>query len=99
MIWCLFNLLASVSSRGVSRTPARTKIDFFETTSNDSQSLTVITKNCILDAAEIQDLTLSRIQYDDVKSVGASATIRLWTLCVLNVQSTTITLEQHSAES
>ena len=81
MIWCLFNLLASVSSRGVSRTPAGTKIDFFETTSNDYQSLTVITKSCILDATDIQDLTLSRIQYKDVKSVGASAPIRLWILC------------------
>ena len=41
---------------------------FFVTTANDSQLLTVLSKNFILNATDMLDPTLSRIQYDDVIS-------------------------------
>ena len=56
LIWCLFNLLISSSCRGGSRTHAGTKTDFFVRTSNDSQPLTVVTKNL--------EKPLSKLQYD-----------------------------------
>ena len=60
----LFNLLILLSSRGRSRTPLGTKIDFFVTTANYSEPLTVVTKNFILRAADVLDPPLSRFQYD-----------------------------------
>ena len=68
------------------------------TTVNDSQPLTIVTKNFI-NATNILDPTLSKIQYDSVKSVQASVPIRLWSRYVLAVQNSIITLEQPSAES
>ena len=60
----LFNLLILLSSRGRSRTPLGIKIDFFVTTANYSEPLTVVTKNFILRAADVLDPPLSRFQYD-----------------------------------
>ena len=51
-------------SRDRSRTPLGTKVNFFVITTNDSQPLTVVTKNFILEAADVLDLPLSRLQYD-----------------------------------
>ena len=39
-------------------------IDFFVTTTNESQPVTAVTKNFILDAADVLDLALSKLQYD-----------------------------------
>ena len=57
-------MLISISSRGRSRTPVETKIDFFVTTANGFQPLTVATKNFILDATDVLNPILSRLQYD-----------------------------------
>ena len=50
--------------RGESRTPEKTEICFSVTTANDSQLLTVVTKNFILDTADVLDPPLARLQYD-----------------------------------
>ena len=68
------------------------RLIFFVTTANDSQPLTVLPKKFILNATDMVDPTLSRIQYDDVKSVWATVPIKLSSLCVLAVQSSAITL-------
>ena len=60
----IFNLLILISSRGRSRAPLGTKIDFFVTTSSDSPSLTVVTKNFILEPADVLDPPLLRLQDD-----------------------------------
>ena len=46
----LIHLLILVSHRGESRTPKTTKMEIFVSTINDSQLLTVVTKNFVLDA-------------------------------------------------
>ena len=58
------DMALSISSRCVSRTLLGTKIDYFVTTANDSQPLTVVPKNFILDATDALDLSLSILQYD-----------------------------------
>ena len=55
---CFFNLLISISSRGGSKTPVGTTIDFFVTTANDSQLRTIVTKSFILDATYFLDTPL-----------------------------------------
>ena len=40
------------------------RLTFFVITVSDSQPLTVVAKNFILDAADVLDLLLSRLQYD-----------------------------------
>ena len=62
MIWCLFNLLILISSSGRSRVALGTKTDFYVTTGNDSQSLTVVTKNFILETADVLDPPLPSLQ-------------------------------------
>ena len=48
---CLFNLLISISHRGESRTPEATKMEI----SDVIFSLTVVTKNFVLDATCVLD--------------------------------------------
>ena len=45
---CLFNLLVLISHRTESRTSKATKRDIFVSTINDSQQVTVVTKNFVL---------------------------------------------------
>ena len=66
-------------------------------TTNDSQSLTVVITNFVLDATAVLD-PQDRLQID-LKLVRATVLIRLCTLSVSSVQSSTITLEQHFLES
>ena len=69
------------------------------TKTNVSQPLTVVTNNFILDATDVQDPLCQDFSLLVVKLVRASVPIRLCTLCVLAVQSSTIALEQRSADS
>ena len=55
---CFFNLLISILSRGGSKAPVGTTIDFFVTTANDSQLRTIVTKSFILDATYFLDTPL-----------------------------------------
>ena len=55
MICCLFNLLFLISHRGESRTPKATKMEILVSKINDSQLLTVVTKNFVLDATGVLD--------------------------------------------
>ena len=59
-------MLISISSRGGSGTHVGTNIDLFVTTANDSQPLTAVTKNFILDATDVLDPPLSRLQSEAV---------------------------------
>ena len=52
-----------MSSKGRSRILQELRLTFFATTANDSQLLTIITKNFILDATDVLDPPLSRLQY------------------------------------
>ena len=83
----LFNLLVLISSTGGSRIPLRTKIDFSVATTNDSLPLTAVTKNFNIEAADVLDYSMTGL-----KSVRANDPFRLCILCVLAVQSSTITL-------
>ena len=53
--FCLWNLLILISHRGESRTPKATKMEIFVATINDSQPLTAVTKNVVLDATCVLD--------------------------------------------
>ena len=44
-----------ISHRGESRTPKATKMEIFVSTVNDSQPLTVVIKNFVLDATDVLD--------------------------------------------
>ena len=48
-------MLISITHRGESRTPKATKIEIFVSAINDSQPLTVVTKNFVLDATGVLD--------------------------------------------
>ena len=51
----LFNLLILISHRGESRTPKATKMEILVSTVNNSQPLTVVTKNFVVDATGVLD--------------------------------------------
>ena len=44
-----------ISHRGESRTPKATKMEIFVSTVNDSQPLTVVIKNFVLDVTDVLD--------------------------------------------
>ena len=44
-----------ISHRGESRTPKATKMEIFVSTVNDSQPLTVVVKNFVLDVTDVLD--------------------------------------------
>ena len=50
-----------IVDRGVSRTTAKSKMEFFVTKVNDFQPLTFVTKSSILDFAIVLDMPLSTI--------------------------------------
>ena len=52
---CLFNLLILISHRGESRIPKATKMEIFVSTTKDSQPLTVVIKNLVLDVTGMLD--------------------------------------------
>ena len=56
LICCLFNLLILISHRDESRTSKATMMEVFVSTINDSQPLTALTKNFVLDAAGVLNL-------------------------------------------
>ena len=51
----IFNLLILILHRGESRTGKATKMEIFVSLTNDSQPLTVVIKNFILDATGVLD--------------------------------------------
>ena len=53
MIYYLFNLLILILHRGESRTPKATKKEIFVWATNDSQLLTVVIKNFVLDVTGV----------------------------------------------
>ena len=53
---CLLNLLILISHRGESRTPKAPKMEIFVSTTKDSQPLTIVIKNFVLDATGLLDL-------------------------------------------
>ena len=53
---CVFNLLTLISHRGESRTPKTTEMEIFVSTSNNSQSVTGVIKNFVLDATSVLSL-------------------------------------------
>ena len=56
LICYLFNLLILISHRGESRTPKATEMEIFVLTTKDSQPLTVVIKNFVLDVTGLLDL-------------------------------------------
>ena len=48
-------MLILISHRGKSRTPKATKMEIFVLTVNDSQPLTVVTKNPVVDGTGVLD--------------------------------------------
>ena len=55
LICCIFNLLILISHRSKRRKPRATKMEIFVSTIHDSQLLTVVTKNFVLDATGVLD--------------------------------------------
>ena len=51
----LIYLLILILHRGESRAPKTTKMEIFVSTTNDSQPLTVVIKNFVLDATSVLD--------------------------------------------
>ena len=55
MICCLFNSFILILHRGESRTPKANSMEIFVSTVKDSQLLSVVTINLILDATGVLD--------------------------------------------
>ena len=66
---------------------------------NDFQPLTVVTTNFVLDATDVLDLPLSRLQYDMLNQSESVFPLEFCILFALAVQISTVTLQQFSEES
>ena len=60
---------------------------------NDFQPLTVVTTNFVLDATDVLDLPLSRLQYDMLNQSESVFPLDFYILFVLAVQISTVTLQ------